>query len=52
MAHVNLIIKYGTLPSLEELEKITNIPAENAPWLSIDLTTYVFGVADVTGEGL
>ena len=42
----------GTVPTLGQMENIVNISSEDSTIskLAIDHTTYVFGLADVTGE--
>ena len=40
----------GTVPTLGQMENMVNISSEDIPKLAIDHTTYVFGLADVTGE--
>lgn len=45
-------LKEGTVPTLSQMENMVNICSEDVTItkLAIDHTTYVFGLADVTGE--
>ena len=44
------MLKEGTVPSLGQMESEVNETSDHVQRLKIDHVTYVFGLADVTGE--